>query len=101
MSFRLIVQLPGDRSMRGYSECALASEAFSLCRHLAATRVRVVEIFDLRDGDQRAITSAELEAIAQRQRLAAEQRAAAHRRRQILPARGASASLGGASRVIE
>lgn len=87
--------------MRGYGECVLASEAFSLYRHLAATRVRVVEIFDLRGGDQRAITSTELEAIAQRQRLAAEHRAAARRRHRVSPARGAPAGLGGVSRVIE
>ena len=87
--------------MLGYSECVRASEAFSRYRHLAATRVRVVEVFDLRDGDRRAITSAELEAIAQCQRLATEQRAEARRRRQVSPARGVPAGLGGVSRVIE
>lgn len=69
MAFRLTVELPGDRSMRGYSECLLASEAFSLYRHLSATRVRVVEILDLRGGDRKVITSAELEANAQSERL--------------------------------
>jgi hypothetical protein len=69
MAFRLTVELPGDRGMRGYSECLLASEAFSLYRHLAGTRVQVVEILDLRDGDRKVITSAELEANAQSERL--------------------------------
>jgi hypothetical protein len=41
MSFRLIVRLPGDRGMPGYSDCTLASDAFSIYRHLARTRVRV------------------------------------------------------------
>ncbi len=68
MAFRLTVELPGNRSMRGYSECVLASEAFGLYRHLARTRVRVVEILDLRDGDRKVITSTELEASAQRER---------------------------------
>ena len=68
MSFRLTVQLPGSRALRGYSECAQASEAFTVCRRLAGTRVRVVEILDLRSGDRKAITSAELEAIAQSER---------------------------------
>jgi hypothetical protein len=68
MSFRLTVQLPGSRTLRGYSECAQASEAFTVCRRLAGTRVRVVEILDLRGGDRKAITSAELEAIAQSER---------------------------------
>ncbi len=69
MSFRLTVELPGDRSMRGYSECVLASEAFGLYRHLAGTRVRVVEILDLRAGNRKVITGAELEANAQSERL--------------------------------
>ena len=68
MSFYLTVQLPGGSSTRGYSECTLASDALDLYRHLAKTRVRVIEIFDLRHGERRAITGDELEAIAQKER---------------------------------
>jgi len=78
MSFCLIIQLPGNKKMRGHSDCAEACDAFSLYRRLEKTRVRVIEIFDLRDGDRRIITSAELEAIAQRERHRRHQ-AASHR----------------------
>jgi len=68
MSFRLIVRLPGRRSIAGYSECALASEAFIVYRRLARTSVRVEKILDLRAGRETPITGAELEAMAQRER---------------------------------
>jgi hypothetical protein len=70
MSFRLIVRLPGDRGMPGYSDCTLASDAFAIYRHLARTRVRVEEILDLRLGHETRITGLELEAIALRERCA-------------------------------
>ena len=68
MSFRLIVRLPGCRSIAGYSECALASEAFTVYRRLARTSVRVEKILNLRAGHETPITGAELEAMAQRER---------------------------------
>jgi len=68
MSFHLIVQLPGNSKLRGHSDCSLACDAFPLYRRLARTSVRVVEIFDLRGGERRPITGAELEAIAQQER---------------------------------
>lgn len=68
MSFRLIVRLPGRRNIAGYSECALASEAFTVYRRLVRTSVRVEKILDLRAGHETPITGAELEAMAQRER---------------------------------
>jgi hypothetical protein len=68
MSFRLIVRLPGRRNIAGYSECALASEAFTVYRRLVRTSVRVEKILDLRAGQETPITDAELEAMAQRER---------------------------------
>ena len=68
MSFRLIVRLSGDRGTPGYGDCALASDALALCRHLARTRVRVEEIIDLRRGVETRISGPELEAIALRER---------------------------------
>jgi hypothetical protein len=69
MSFRLTVELPGKRATRGTSECAPASEAFAVCRQLATTRLRVIEILDLREGSGKSISAPELEAIAQGERL--------------------------------
>ena len=69
MSFRLIVRFPGRRGIPGYSECALASEALSVCRRLAKSSVQVEQILDLRAGDETPITAAELEAMAQRERV--------------------------------
>ena len=68
MSFRLIVRLPGAHGIPGYSECALASDAFAIYRRLARTRVRVEQILDLRSGHETPISGPELEAIAQRER---------------------------------
>jgi hypothetical protein len=68
MSFRLIVRLPGRRNIAGYSECALAGEAFTVYRRLARSSVRVEKILDLRAGHETPITGAELEAMAQRER---------------------------------
>jgi hypothetical protein len=68
MAFRLIVRLPGRRGIPGLSECALASEAFSVYRRLAKARVQVEQILDLREGHETPITSAELEAMAQCER---------------------------------
>ena len=65
MAFRLIVRLPGRRGIPGCSECALASEAFSVYRRVAKTTVRVEQILHLREGHETPITSAELEAMAQ------------------------------------
>jgi len=68
MSFRLIVRLPGRGSPPAYSECALASDALTIYRRLARTRVRVEKILDLRACRENPITGAELEAIAQQER---------------------------------
>ena len=68
MSFRLIVRLSGDRGTPGHGDCALASDALALYRRLGRTRVRVEEILDLRRGGKARISSAELEAIALRER---------------------------------
>jgi hypothetical protein len=68
MSFRLIVRLSGDRGTPGYGDCPLASDALTLCRRLARTRVRVEEILDLRRGQGTRISGPELEAIALRER---------------------------------
>ena len=67
MSFRLIVRLSGDGTP-GHGDCALASDALALYRRLGRTRVRVEEILDLRRGGKARISSAELEAIALRER---------------------------------
>jgi|FEC22Drversion2_1045045.scaffolds.fasta_scaffold00458_4 hypothetical protein len=69
VSFRLTIELLGKHTMRGYGECARASEAFALYRRVTKTRQWVVEILDLRDGESRRITGPELEAIAQREGL--------------------------------
>jgi len=68
-SFRLIMRLPGPRGLPGVSDCALASEAFTVYRRLARSSVRVEQILDLRAGGEAPITGAELEAMAQRERL--------------------------------
>lgn len=69
MSFRLIVRFPGRHGIPGISECALASEAFTVYRRLGKSSVRVEQILDLRAGHETPITGAELEAMAQRERL--------------------------------
>jgi hypothetical protein len=69
MSFRLLVRFPGRRGVPGYSDCALASEALAVCRRLARSSVQVEKILDLRAGDETPITTAELEAMAQRERV--------------------------------
>jgi hypothetical protein len=69
VSFRLIVRLPGRSGLPGTSDCALASEAFTVYRRLAKSSVRVERILDLREGHEAPITGAELEAMAQRERL--------------------------------
>jgi hypothetical protein len=68
MSFRLVVRVSGDRGLFGVGEYERASDAFALYRRVTRSRARVEEIVDLRGGGEVSISSAELEAIALRER---------------------------------
>lgn len=68
MSFRLVVRVSGDRGLLGVGEYELASDAFALYRRVTRTRARIERIVDLRDGEEKPISGAELEALALRER---------------------------------
>ncbi len=64
MSFRIIVGTDDGGAAPRDDRFDLAAEAFAAYRRLIRKKVAVKGILDLRAGDQRQITSAELEAIA-------------------------------------
>lgn len=65
MSFRITVRTAAGADIRENKECQTVSEAFALYRRLVRARFEFIEIIDLREGSVHAISSAELEAIAQ------------------------------------
>lgn len=69
MSFRLVVRFPGRNGIPGYCDCALASEALAVRRRLTKSNVQVEQILDLRTDEQGTVSAAELEALAQRERV--------------------------------
>ncbi len=65
MSFRLVVRTAAGADICESKDCHAAREGFAQYRRLVRARLEFIEIFDLRDGSARPISSAELEAIVQ------------------------------------